>query len=340
MAEQRSTWGAGFIAGLAAKVMEAENQADHMYSLGIDSALGVEKNEYTAVFKQKTTKQARETIVSKTGIGKFQNTTDGADYNSDDRVSGYIVQINPQKYTSSICITEETRDDMDADIQSKMDEIRDLKVSYMTTLDDQAFAVVNYSQTAQASLPNYIFYYADGVPLASTLHPIKSSVNSTTTQSNASATGIVWSETNLETGRLALRNQRDDRNLPQNYGSGRIVALVPDALEKQAVIDTKSIRRSGSLTNDMNIYDGIVSVISTKWLNATSGTNGSNTRWALCDSMYSPLTVVERKSFTSTVWTDNRNKNIIYDGMFRGQAGARNWRGIWVSAGDGAAYAS
>lgn len=261
MAESRSTWGAGFIAGLGVKVMDAENQADYMYSLGIDSALGVEKNDYTAVFKQKTSKQARETIVSKTGIGKFQNTTEGSDYNSDERVSGYIVQINPQKYTSSICITEETRDDMDADIASKMDEIRDLKVSYMTTLDDQAFSVVNYSQTAQASLPTHIFFYADGVPLASTLHPIKQSVTSTTTQSNASATGIVWSETNLETGRLALRNQRDDRNLPQNYGSGRIVALVPDALEKQAVIDTKSIRRSGSLTNDMNIYDGIKKIL-------------------------------------------------------------------------------
>lgn len=55
--------------------------------------------------------------------------------------------------------------------------------------------------------------------------------------------------------------------------------------------------------------------------------------------MYSPLTVVERKSFTSSVWKDNRNKNIVYDGMFRGQAGTKNWRGMWVSAGDGAAYA-
>lgn len=51
--ETRATWGDGWIKGLAAKFAEVENQADQSYSLGIDSALGVETNKATRLFKEK-----------------------------------------------------------------------------------------------------------------------------------------------------------------------------------------------------------------------------------------------------------------------------------------------
>ena len=43
--ELRSSWGEGWISGLGAKFVEAQNQAEMAYSLGIESALGVENNK-------------------------------------------------------------------------------------------------------------------------------------------------------------------------------------------------------------------------------------------------------------------------------------------------------
>jgi len=339
MAEVRANWGSGFIAGLGPKVMEAENQADSAYSLAISSALGLENNTYTKLFKDRTTSAARETLVNKSGIGYFEETTEGADYNVDTRTAGYLVQFNPIKKTNSIEITEEDRDDRDKDIADKMSEITDLKVAYMMTADKDAFSAFRYSFTAQASLPNHLTFYADAVPMLSTLHPIKATTTSNTTQSNASSTGIVLSDTNLETGRQALRRQTDDKDLPMNIGSGKVVLLVPDALEKSAAIIAKSTKRSNTGNNDMNIYDGLVTVISTKWINSQQ-TSGSDTAWYLIDSIHSPLIFLTRRGYTSSIWTDNKNKNIIYDASFRYQVGNKNWRGIWGSKGDGASYSS
>lgn len=335
MPELRSTWGAGFIAGLGAKVVEAENQADSAYALAIPSALGVEANKRTALFKEKTSTQARERIIKKTGIGYFAETTEGEDYNEDERVAGYPVEFNFIKKTNSIEITEEDSDDQDKDIADKMDEVTDLKIAYTMTANRDAFSIINYCRTAQASLPNHLTYYADGVRFASTIHPIKSTTTSNTTQSNASASGIVFTEINLETGRQALRRQNDDKDLPMNIGSGNVILLVSDALEKTAIITTKSTKRSNTANNDLNIYDGIVTVVSTKWINSQQ-TNGSDTRWALFDSMRSPLIYYNRRGYKSSVWVDNKNKNVIYDASFRYQVGNKDWRGTWISAGDGA----
>lgn len=337
--ETRATWGAGFIAGLGAKVMDAENQADSAYSLAINSALGIEKNKFTALFKTRGTKAARETLINKSGINYFSETTEGDDYNTDARVPGYQVQFNPIKKTQSIEITEEDKDDKDKDIADKMDEVSDLKIAYMMTADRDAFGMFNYSTTAQASLPNHLSFYADGVPLLSTLHPIKATTTSNTTQSNASSTGIVLTEANMETGRQAHRRQNDDRDLPMNIGGGRVIMLVPDALEKTAMILAKSTKRSGTANNDLNIYDGMVTVMSTKWINSQQ-TSGSDTAWFLIDSMKSPAIYMSRKGYNSSIWVDNKNKNVIYDASFRYQVGNKDWRGVWGSKGDGSSYSS
>ena len=341
--ETTATWSAGFIAGLGPKVMEAENQADSAYTMQLDSALGLENNKATRIFKTRTSIQARETLINKSGIGYFEETTQGQDYNNDSRVPGYQVQFNPIKKTSSIEITEEDRDDKDRQIADKMDEFSDLKVGYMMTADRDGFSLFTHGFTAQASLPNHLTFYADAVPFISTLHPIKATTTSNTTQSNASATGITLSESNLETGKLALRNQKDDKDLPMNIGSGKVTLLVPTDLEKSASIIAKSVLRSGTANNDMNIYDGTVTVMSTKWIgaqNSINGVAGTATNWFLIDSMNSPLIYLNRRGFKSSIWEDNKNKNIIVDGSFRYQLGNKNWRGVWASKGDGSSYSS
>lgn len=332
--ETRALWGDGWIKGLAAKFAEVENQAAQNYSLGINSALGVEANDATRLFKEMTSDNAEERHTSKTGTGYPTLTTEGQDYATDSRLPGYLTVFRFIKKTNSIEITEEERDDRQNDLQSKFDEASDLNIGMNMEFDRSAFSVFNYAFTAQASLPADVTFYSDGKPLASIAHPRK---DGGTAQSNASATGIPLTETNLETGRTAIRRQLDDRGLPMQVGSGRIILLVPDSLEKTAKIITASTKRASTANNDLNIYDGIVTVISTKWINSQNG--GSDTAWFLIDSMYSPFIFYKRRGIQTSVYMDNKNKNTIYDISARWQVGNKNWRGFWGSKGDSATYA-
>ena len=331
--ELRSSWGEGWIGGLGAKFVEAKNQAEMAYSLGIKSALGVEKNNATALFKQKSSQNAEETITSKTGVGYPRLTEEGEDYATDSRLPGYKTVFKFIKKTNSIEITEEFKDDRNKDLQDKFDEGRDLNIGFMMEKDRSAFSAFNYAFTAQASLPADLTFYSDGKPLASVGHPRK---DGGTAQSNASATGLVLSEPNLETAKQALRRQLDDRGLPMSIGSGKLILLVPDSLEKTAAILAGSTLRPSTANNDINIYDGIVTVVSTKWINSQNG--GSDTAWFLIDSLFSPFIFYERRGNKSSIYVDNKNKNTIYDLSARWQVGWKNWRGFWGSKGDSAAY--
>ena len=332
--ETRATWGDGWIKGLAAKFAEVENQATQSYSLGIDSALGIETNKATRLFKEKTSDKAEERYTNKSGVGYPALTTEGQDYATDSRIPGYLTVFRFIKKTNSIEITEEEKDDRENDLQSKFDEAYDLNVSMNMEFDRSAFSIFNYAFTAQASLPSDLTFYSDGVPLCSVLHPRK---DGGTGISNASASGIPLTEVNLGTLRQQLRRQLDDRGLPMAIGSGRIILLVPDSLEQTAQIITKSTKRSNTANNDLNIYDGFVTVISTKWINSQNG--GSDTAWFLIDSMYSPFIFYKRRGIQTSVYMDNKNKNTIYDISARWQVGNKSWRGVWGSAGDNATYA-
>jgi len=332
--ETRATWGDGWIKGLAAKFAEVENQAEKAYSLGINSALGVEANHATRLFKEKTSDKAEERHTNKTGVGYPTLTTEGQDYAADSRLPGYLTVFNFIKKTNSVEITEEEKEDRENSLSDKFSEAYDLNVSMKMEFDRSAFSLFNYAFTAQASLPADLTFYSDGKPLCSILHPRK---DGGTGISNASATGVALTDTNLEVGRQALRRQLDDRGLPMNIGSGRMILLVPDSLEKTAQIITKSDLRPSTANNDLNIYDGIMTVISTKWINSQNG--GTDTQWFLIDSMYSPCIFYTRRGVTSSVYMDNKNKNTVYDISARWQVGNKNWRGVWGSMGDAAAYA-
>lgn len=334
--ENRGTLGDKFIQGISAKVFDIENQAADAYSLAMTSALGVENNTYTQLFRTLKSDKARETFASKTGVGYATDTPEGGDFAMDSRVSGYETQFNFRKLTNGITITLENREDRIVD--SKLDELRDLLIGFKQTMNRDAFSIFNNAFTAQASLPKILTYYGDGVPAASILHPIKATTTSNTTQSNASATSIALTETNLETGRTAIRRQTDDKDLPMNIGSGKLILVVPDALEKAAVTFTNGKLRPSTANNDINIYDGIMTVISSKWINSQNG--GSDTAWFLIDSMKSPLVFFDRKGIKTDTYKVDANKATVVDAYARYQVGNTSFRGFWGSKGDGTSYSA
>jgi hypothetical protein len=336
--ETTATLGDRFLKGFYASLMEVQNQADEAYALAMPSALGVEKNTYTSLFKEKVSNNAQDVAVSKTGVGLLELTNEGEDYKEDNRVAGYQTIFQYPEFTKRLTVTRREREDrlMDA----KLEEAFDLMVGGKQTMNKHAFSIFNYAFTAQASLPAYLTFYGDGVPMCSTVHPIKASTTSTTTQSNASTTSIALTETNLEVARQALRRQLDDKGLPMSIGSGSVILIVPDSLEKLACIITGSDKRSGTANNDMNVYyGGVVTVISSKWLNAQNG--GSDTAWFLVDAMKSPLRFVTRRSLAvEAPWIDQKNKNVVTDISARWIVGNVDFRGVWGSKGDLSAYAS
>lgn len=334
--ETRATLGADFIKGLSADLFDVMNQADMAYSLSIDSALGVEANQMTRLWKEDKSTKARETISGKTGIGKLQLTGEGEDYKSDSRAATFRTQFNFVKFTSSITVTEEDREDQI--VNKKLDEAFDLLVGGKQTMNQHAFDLFNFAFTAQTGLPPHLTFYGDGKPFASTIHPIKASTTSNTTQSNASLTSIPLTEVNLEVARQDLRRQTDDKDLPMNIGSGKIILLVPDSLEKQAMIITNGKLRPNTANNDINIYDGIVTVISSKWLNSQNG--GSDTQWFVIDSIKSPAIFFTRRALSlGKPYLTDSNKNVTTDISTRYQVGNRDFRGMWASKGDNSAYA-
>lgn len=331
--ESRSTWGE-LIKGVTAEFGEVYNQAKDSYSLALDDAVATPGNKMSALFKQKTSDKSKERTVTKTGTGYLIPTAEGVDFAQDQRFPGYTTEWQFAKFTNGVTCTLENM--QDRDYAEQLDEFADLTVSGMETQDRHAFQLFSYGFTAQASVPTTYSQYGDAKPLFSTSHPRK---DGGTAQSNASATGITLSETNLETARLALQNQLDDRGKPMRVGTGKLVLLVPPALEKTAVLITKGEKRQGTANNDINIYDGIFTVISSQWISATQSV-GSDTAWYLIDPRVARLVFWSRKALTPSTYTDNRTKNTTYDLYARWTTGYADWRGMWGSKGDNAAYSS
>lgn len=339
MSELRSTYGGAFIKGIEAGFFDAENQAEKSYSQGFVSALGVETNEYTSLFKKRTSDKAEETIAQMSGFDYPELTAEGENYKGDSRKPGYQTVYNFIQKTKKVTISRIFYEDRQSNLESKFDEAKNLKISMMAEYDRSAFSIFNYAFTAQASLPADLTYFADGKPMCSVAHPLANSGSDT--DSNASATGIPLNEVNLEIARIELREQTDDRGMLMNIGSGKEILLVPHTLEKTAQIITNGVKRSGTANNDINIYDGIVTVISTKWISAishpTSGV-GSDTAWFLIDSMQTPFCFFMREDYVTSTYIDDKNKDIVHDISSRWIVGNDTWRGVWGSKGDNAAY--
>lgn len=332
----RNTLGDKFVKGLAAPVFEVVDQADKDYSLVNTSAFAVEGNNSTALFKSRySSNKAQETMAGLTQLGDLEETQETEGYKNDNFSSGYEVQFRFYKYTKRITISEENV--ADAEVEAKLQDTGRLYTAGKRTANKHMFQVINKGFTAQSSITEkYIAQYADGKPLLSTIHPLKVSGG---TNSNASSTGIALTEDNLETARIALMEQKGDRGELLSYGNGSLILLVPHTLEKKGQIIAKGEKRSGTANNDLNVYDGLVTVMSAKWLSAANG--GSDTAWYLVDAMESPLVAFFRQQLqVEAPWMEKFNKNINIDISGRWSMGVRTWRGLWGSKGDGAAYSS
>lgn len=294
----------------------------------IDDAYDAPKSAYQEIFHVETSTKAFEEDVDSTGIGYLEATGEQEPARFADPIQGYVTRYTHQTFRKGIQISKELYDDDQTRLMRKRSTW--LGTSAKRTYDYQAFSVFrNGFNTAFTS-------YGDGKPLFSTNHTRK---DGGTAQSNASSTGLVLSDDNLETGLQALRNVVDNAGQLINVGdAGRIVLLVPLALEKTAVRITESELVAGSQNNDINIYRGKIDVIATRWIGALAG--GSNTAWYLIDMGAHQLNFFMREAFNIDEDYETLTRTLIMIGNTRFSFGWSDWRGVWGSKGDAQAYSS
>lgn len=273
-----------------------------------------------SIFSVNTSDRDIETDSGVTGFGKLQQTDELGTLDYEDPLKMYNTVYRHKKYTKGFRVSEELMEDDQYNVIKKMPGA--LAKSVVYTTESYAASVLNNGfNTGYTS-------YGDGLPLFSTAH---TRVDGGTNQSNASAAGITLTEGNLEPANLALEKVLNDKGEIVHFMADTLI--IPVDLRKTANIITGSEMRPGTANNDTNIYQNAYKVVPWRYLTST-------TAWFLADSNQHQLTWFwrlkpEYKSDYSFNAGASLNKVRV-----RFSYGWSDWRGIWGSKGDGAAYAS
>lgn len=270
------------------------------------------------------------------GLGNLQPVPEAGVYPVDAPLQSFGTTYTPVKYGSVIEISDELiRYDKSA--VTKATELSRLRArSAANTVGIEGAGLFNNGfDTAFTS-------YGDGKPLFSTVHQRADGVGNL---SNASATGIPLTEANLETAIIAFRQQLDDRGQPIMQFPDTLV--VPLALQKEALIITKSQLRSATGDNDANVYSlteytgGGMKVMTWRYLDSQLG--GSDTAWFLLDSKNHKVSWKwgVRPEIGARNDTEGYSQDLItWKVRLEASKGWTDYRGSWGSKGDNQAYAS
>lgn len=265
-----------------------------------------------------------------TGFGLLQHFNEGSPYPSDVNIKLFETVYTIRNYGKSVEVTEDCLEDRER-LGAKLDEMAQIARMVDVTEVKAAFQIlVGGASTAQTSNGFYIDRY-NGEELFTASH---TRADGGTAQSNVSASNIALTETNLETGRLALIKQLTDRGLPV-MDMGTITLVVPDDLEKNAVIYTDSELRPSSANNDINFYRGRIGVISSRWLNSENG--GSATAWYLKANLPGMNSILKVKRQGGPRMYDRpedaKTGNLTFAVKHKFTVGYSHWVTTWRSAG-------
>lgn len=274
---------------------------------------------FTQIFRIQDSRKQDERDSAVTGFGYLTKKLENAPIDYEDPLEMYHVVYVHFTWAKGFKVSKEMFDDDQYNIMnSKPDQ---LGRAARRTEENQAAAVFNNAFSTSA-------LGGDAKPLASTVHPRSDGGSS---QSNASATGIILSEPNYETGKLAMMNQLDDKGMKIDVKPTDI--LVNIALMKTANIIFGSPLRAGTADNDLNFYKDEVKIIPWIFLSST-------TAWHLLDRDQHKIKWFWREKANFKQDTTFETDAALFKVRERFSNGFSDWRGYWASAGDGANYAS
>lgn len=325
MAEIKSTWGDA-IRGVGVTFAEFFSQNDLSQISGWDPVIKTIKSN-----------DAVTSFSGKTGVGFLQRFSDGSVIPSLNRYKLYDTSVTQDPVGGRIEVSRQTA--LYRDFQGVFDESKDLISGVKVYLSRAGAQIFNRAFTDGSGLTGgtYVTQYGDAAPTCSASHP---RADGGTAQSNSSATGIPLSESNTEIARIALLNQLQDDGVPM-LAPGKLTLVVGINNEKTAKIITGSELRSATGNNDINIYGGgYMDVMSTSWLDSgISGASvGSNTQWFLVAPAWTKLAIVISAGPDVEFVKDKDTKSNLWDVILDLGVCSYDWRGIWGSLGDNAAY--
>jgi len=269
-----------------------------------------------------------------TGYGFLNEFEEGDAIPQDQNIKTFETTFSIRDYGKNITVT----DDMIQDRQrlgGKIEEMANL--SRMVDITKAKHAMMNFNAafgtTAQVGGASLHRYNAE--QLCTTSH---ARADGGTAQSNQSATNITLTELNLETQRLLLVKQLTDNGLP-TIDMGAITLVVPDDLEKNAVIFTGSKLRASTANNDLNFYQGRINVISSRWLDAIGTNEGSATAWFLVAQLPGQGKALRVYQMGGPRFhqadPDSKTWNLNFSVKNRYAVGNAEWKGIVGSDGTG-----
>lgn len=300
----------------------------------IDAEFTAYEPLYPKVFHVGTSTRQSEVDAGLVGIGNLVETAELGPVTYEDPIEIPKTTYVHKKYTKGIQVSSEAVDDDQQGVWQRRAKM--LGRASARAVDTYAFSVFRNAF-------NTSFTGFDGDPLCSTLH---TPADGGTDQSNASATGVVLSEPNLEIAWNALQEIKDDQGNIVAAGLGDLVLMVPPKLRKEALAISQSELVPQSANNDINVYRGIFTVVVNPYISAlqgateTGGSAGSDTAWFLLSPNEHFLNVIMRQQPTLEDETDFDTANLKVKITMRFSFGWSHWVGVWGSKGDGAAYAS
>lgn len=219
-----------------------------------------------------------------TGFGYIEKFDEGDAIKYDRTYPAYKTEYVMTQGGKGVTVSQLLMATRPADLEAKLDEVKQLRIAMNRSLEKNFWTILNDGTSTTDTSSNFPTYRLDdGVSLFSASHPskvpgvaVRSNVISGTGSGSYSGVNPTLNETSLFEAIKQLREMLNGRGLPINY-NGKVVLVVPTALEKLAVEITKSELRSDTANNDTNYFVGKVDVISTTYLGAANG--GSDTAW-------------------------------------------------------------
>ena len=303
MAATRSTFGDLLEPGFAQIYNDAYKELDRIF---------------TNVLRVKSSSKQDERESAVTGFGLLTVKAENAPIDYEDPIQMYDVLYTHNTYAKGFKVSKELVDDDQYNVMNAKPE--QLGKAARRTEEIAGANVFNRAF-------NTSYQGGDAVPLCSTVHTRS---DGGTSQSNASATGITLTEANYETGKIAMRNQLDDKGMKIDVRANKI--LVPIQLEKTSRIIFESNLRSNTADNDLNVYKGELSIVPWIYMDRNS------THWFILDTDQHKVTWFWREKANFKQDVAFETDAALFKVRERFSTGFSDWRGIWGSQGDSAAY--
>lgn len=318
MAETRATWG-DLIEGVGLEILEVFDQAQEEYIPGIGNVL-----------QTATGSGAQETFSGKVGAGELSKFNDGSPIDNKNRYRSYDTTIAWINYGGVIDVTKNTIEDRSPEFSAQLDEMKDLSIGANFSQDKSGMQLFNGGFATTVAVNGYdMTWYGDGVALYSNSHPTL--VPGASVNDNL-GTAATFNHTNLETGLVALIEQKTDDGLPLSL-LGKATIVLPPALRKEGLEITDSELDPETANNAINVYrNGMpADMITSTHLANTFG--GSDTAWFLTVPQRAKLFHIVRQGPRLEHDIDIKSKVVTFTVDARWADGVKDWRRTWGNAG-------